>query len=300
MTEPQAKEVKLTVPWGQIAAKIYGSPKGKFVLMVHGYLDNAGTFTRLMKYLPMDNFYYVCIDLPGHGWSSHFPSWLILNYLNYIHILHFILEALKWKTCIYIGHSMGGKLGLIFSVLQPHRIKKLIIIDTFLTNDVFCKQKFNFVKYLEDAFAYSINKANNVKFYTKEEMLYAIKNLRHNTLNSEAANALLEHAATEVNGKYKYNRDIRLKLPFFLYDDEYIQFIRKLSVPIYIFVASNGFLKQTETSRKKFKSLLNEINPKTKLQIINVDGNHDVHNNNPEKIGPFIREILITDYSSKL
>jgi pimeloyl-ACP methyl ester carboxylesterase len=295
MTELPCEEVKLTVPWGHIAAKTYGSSKGKPVLMVHGQLDNAGTFTRLMKYLPMDGFYYVCIDLPGHGWSSHFPSWQILNYLNYVYALHFILEALKWKTCIYIGHSMGGKIGLMFSAFQPHRIKKVIVIDTFLLDN---ELNYSLIKHFKNTYAYLI-KANNVKLYTKEEILYALKNLRRNTLNSEAANAVFEHAVTEVNGKYKYNRDIRLKYGLFLQENEYIQFIHKLAVPIYIFVASNGLLN-IEMNRKKFKALLNEINPKTKLQIINVDGNHDVHNNNPENIGPFICEILITDYSSKL
>ncbi|KAH0948656.1 hypothetical protein HN011_002015 [Eciton burchellii] len=295
MTELPSKEVKLTVPWGHIAAKTYGSSKGKPVLMVHGQLDNAGTFTRLMKYLPMDGFYYVCIDLPGHGWSSHFPSWQILNYLNYVYALHFILEALKWKTCIYIGHSMGGKIGLMFSAFQPHRIKKVIVIDVFLLDN---ELNYSLIKHFKNTYAYLI-KANNVKLYTKEEILYALKNLRRNTLNSEAANAVFEHAVTEVNGKYKYNRDIRLKHGLFLQENEYIQFIHKLAVPIYIFVASNGLLN-IEMNRKKFNALLNEINPKTKLQIINVDGNHDVHNNNPENIGPFICEILITDYSSKL
>jgi len=295
MTEPQSKKIKLTVPWGQIAANTYGSSKGKSVLLVHGFSDNAGSFTRLMKYLPMDDFYYVCVDLPGHGLSSHFPSWLALNYMNYVHILHFILEALEWKTCIFIGHSMGGKLGLMFSVLQPHKIKKIIALDTFLID---FKLKYDLIKYLENT--YALTKANNVKLFTKEEILYAFQNMRLNALNSEAANALFENAVTEVNGKYKYNRDIRFKTQnFFLQENEYIQFVHKLSIPIYIFIASNGLLL-TKVNKKRFESLLNEVNPSTKVQIINVNGNHDVHNNNPENVGPFIHEILITDYSSKL
>ncbi|EZA50799.1 Serine hydrolase-like protein [Ooceraea biroi] len=54
MVEPQFKEVKFTVPWGHVAAKTYGPSEGKPVLMVHGRLDNAGSFTRLMKYLPLE------------------------------------------------------------------------------------------------------------------------------------------------------------------------------------------------------------------------------------------------------
>ena len=39
---------------------------------MHGYMDNAGTFDRLIPLLP-DKFYVVAIDLPGHGFSSHVP-----------------------------------------------------------------------------------------------------------------------------------------------------------------------------------------------------------------------------------
>ncbi|XP_018343424.1 PREDICTED: serine hydrolase-like protein isoform X3 [Trachymyrmex septentrionalis] len=110
----QFTDIKLSVPWGHVAARTYGSPTGKPVLAVHGRLDNAGTFTRLMKYLPKELFYYVCIDLPGHGWSSHFPSWTILDIMDYAHALYFVLEALQWKTFIYLGHSLGAQIGLEF------------------------------------------------------------------------------------------------------------------------------------------------------------------------------------------
>ncbi|XP_018368995.1 PREDICTED: serine hydrolase-like protein isoform X3 [Trachymyrmex cornetzi] len=110
----QFTDIKLSVPWGHVAARTYGSPTGKPVLAVHGRLDNAGTFTRLMKYLPKELFYYVCIDLPGHGWSSHFPSWMILDVMDYAHALYFILEVLQWKTFIYLGHSLGAQIELEF------------------------------------------------------------------------------------------------------------------------------------------------------------------------------------------
>lgn len=295
--EQQCTEIKLSVPWGHVAAKTYGSSTGKPVLVVHGRLDNAGSFIRLMKYLPKELFYYVCIDLPGHGWSSSFPSWKIIDIIDYAHALHFILDALQWQTCIYIGHSMGAQIGLLFSTFQPNRIEKLISFDAILMNHV----ENDFFIYIKGASKLSVEAYYNEKslFFTKDEILHALKTRRiSGSLNSEAADALFERAVTKINEKYIYNRDVRLKnYPFsFMGANECQKFINRLSVPIYVFIPSNGIIFQY----KNHKVTLEMMKSKTMLEVINIDGNHDVHNNNPEKIAPFICKILNSTNSSKL
>ncbi|XP_011707778.1 PREDICTED: serine hydrolase-like protein [Wasmannia auropunctata] len=289
-------EIKLTVPWGHVAARTYGSSTGKPVLVVHGRLDNAGSFTRLMQYLPKELFYYVCIDLPGHGWSSHFPPWMVLDSMDYAHALYFILEALQWKTCIYIGHSMGAQIAILFSILQPNRIEKLIAIDGILVKPEFIKE---FTTYLEIASASSVkayHKNEEPSSFTKEEILHALKNMRFGALNSEAADAMFDRAVTKVNGKYIYNRDIRLKNNPFTYMNtkEFKKINNTISIPIHLIAPSQGvffpFIKDPALEILKGKTL---------LDVIIVNGNHDVHNNNPENIAPFICKIL-NNYSSKL
>jgi pimeloyl-ACP methyl ester carboxylesterase len=67
-------EMKIPVPFGYIAAKVWGSLNENSIrtIAMHGYMDNAGTWDRLIPLLP-DQFYIVAIDLPGHGFSSHVP-----------------------------------------------------------------------------------------------------------------------------------------------------------------------------------------------------------------------------------
>lgn len=45
-------ELKVAVPWGHIALKVWGSQKNPPVLCLHGWLDNANSFDRLIPLLP--------------------------------------------------------------------------------------------------------------------------------------------------------------------------------------------------------------------------------------------------------
>lgn len=284
---PEFVEVKLPVPWGHIAAKIYGSQKEKKILMVHGILDNAGAFDRLVKFLPQE-YDYVCIDLPGHGLSSKFPPGVPLHFFDYVYAISLTLEALKWKTCIYIGHSMGAQLGIYFSILNPGRLEKLIAIDGFLPKAVddgisHIQQIYNLKSYAKES----------LKCYTEAEVLYALQFRRQEVLNLDAAKALFKRSVTKVNDLYKYNRDARLKCfvkPTFTIDQH------KAAMTKY----STKTLVIKSVRHDEFHLRLPDISNKDLFTIVSVKGNHDMHNNYPERVAPHICKFLNENLQSKL
>ncbi|NWZ77241.1 SEHL2 protein, partial [Poecile atricapillus] len=131
-------ELKFPVPWGHVAAKAWGPSEGHPVLCLHGWLDNANTFDKLIPLLPR-GCYYVAMDFSGHGLSSHRPAGCPYHFLDYVTDVRRVAAALQWRRFTLMGHSMGKLLGFSFSYcfispqfcfLYPEMVDKLILLES--------------------------------------------------------------------------------------------------------------------------------------------------------------------------
>lgn len=120
--------MRIDVPWGTVAGQWYGSSENRPIVMLHGWQDNAGTFERLIPLLP-PNHSYLTIDLPGHGFSSHIPHGMHYSLVHYIHTLKLIQRHYNWEKMSLIGHSMGGMVCSLFTILNPDQCDILICVD---------------------------------------------------------------------------------------------------------------------------------------------------------------------------
>lgn len=107
----QWEEVEIEMPWGHVSGKWYGNRSEKPIIALHGWLDNAATFDRLIPLLPQKVAIF-SIDLPGHGRSSHFPKGIhYYIYWDYIPVIRRIIKHFGWQMVTILGHSMGGGIG---------------------------------------------------------------------------------------------------------------------------------------------------------------------------------------------
>ncbi|NXY74867.1 SEHL2 protein, partial [Glareola pratincola] len=125
-------ELKFPVPWGHVAAKAWGPSDGHPVLCLHGWLDNANTFDKLIPLLPRD-CYYVAMDFSGHGLSSHRPAGSPYHFLDYVTDVRRVAAALQWRRFTLMGHSMAFLLYCFispqFCFLYPEMVDKLILLE---------------------------------------------------------------------------------------------------------------------------------------------------------------------------
>ncbi|XP_015601362.1 serine hydrolase-like protein [Cephus cinctus] len=285
-------EIRIPVPWGHIAAKTWGSPAGKRVFLSHGTLDNAGSFDRLVSLLP-EHFYYVCIDLPGHGLSSHFYPGVPLDFFNYILAIKMVLDYLQWDQCSFIGHSLGGYLGIFFFVLYPDKLDKLIILESV---SPFNTPKnlsfiFNRIRLMHNVASETLEDNLKPRIYNREEIIHGLKYMRQFSLLSESAEALFDRAVTQVGeDMFMYNRDARMKISILplLNQDQVVHFFENVNIPTLVIIATASINEYYEPPSMQFCKLKNNKS----YTLVVVEGNHDVHNNYPERVAPHVAKFL--------
>ena len=107
-----------------IYSKIEGS--GKPLLIIHGFLGMSDNWKTLASAYVLQGFEVHVLDMRNHGRSFHSDDFSyeimandVLDYCNFNQIQKFDL----------IGHSMGGKVAMLFATNFSEMIDKLIVAD---------------------------------------------------------------------------------------------------------------------------------------------------------------------------
>ncbi len=93
-----------------------------FIHGLFGDLDNLGVIARAFS----DQYSILRIDLRNHGKSFHSVE---MDYTCLSNDVIELLDHLKIKNSILIGHSMGGKTAMMVAGKRPDLVLKLVIID---------------------------------------------------------------------------------------------------------------------------------------------------------------------------
>ncbi len=101
----------------------YGNEIGKDIVLLHGWGQNIEMMDPIGRRL-QDDFKITIIDMPGFGKSPEPPvGWEIEEYFEMVDEL---LNNLGVKKPIIIGHSFGGRIGIIYAAKR--KINKLILL----------------------------------------------------------------------------------------------------------------------------------------------------------------------------
>ncbi|XP_047518880.1 serine hydrolase-like protein isoform X1 [Pieris napi] len=287
----ELKEWNLKVPWGNIALLSRGNTSGEPVLLVHGRLDSAATFLPLLKLIPA-KYYCVLVDLPGNGKSDPFPKGMVLSRFIGVPIIDLVVQHLGWEKFTYIGHSLGSEQGMFYASIYPKRVKKAVYLDPGPSleycNAVNYKRFFKSYQNFYDNY----HKYDSEREYTKEQAMRSVLNAR--AINEEEAEIVLSRCLVETGPNlYRLSWDRRYKitpgfnsLPQQFYIDLFSQH-RTPSLFICASVMTDLYYQQSNLS-VKLMSHMSEENKN--VNVIWVEGGHDVHLTNPER---FINELLM-------
>ncbi|KAL6088219.1 hypothetical protein STEG23_017665, partial [Scotinomys teguina] len=294
-------ELKLAVPWGHIAVKVWGTQKNPPVLCLHGWLDNANSFDRLIPLLPQD-FYYVAMDFGGHGLSSHYNPGFPYYHQNFVSEVQRVATAFKWTQFSLLGHSFGGTVGGMYTCTFPEMVDKLILLDStpFLLDSnemenilLYRRRNMEHVLQLEASH-------KSPKVSSPEEMLQRILS-KNSHLSKESGELLLQRGTTKVATGLLQNRDPRLSLPENSFDfvskEMFVHLTRNLQANVLLIKATEGYYDVRRVNDEKKGPLAFMVDTlstilKERFQFVQVPGNHYIHMNKPHLVAGAISSFL--------
>ena len=137
----------------------------KVVVLLHGKNFSGFYWERIANDLVKKGYRVVIPDQIGFGKSSK-PKNYQYSFYNLSLNTKKLLNNLKVKQAIIVGHSMGGMLATHFSYLYPDVVKKIILV-----NPIGLEPYLQYVEYKDPSFFYNIelNKtAEKVKNYQQK------------------------------------------------------------------------------------------------------------------------------------
>ena len=99
---------------------------GEPVLLVHGFADSAYTWHRNLQALVEAGFRVVAYDLPGHG-ESALPPDFRFGVDDLARLAVGLLDVLGIERTHFVGHSMGGGIGLLLAIYCPERLRQVVL-----------------------------------------------------------------------------------------------------------------------------------------------------------------------------
>jgi pimeloyl-ACP methyl ester carboxylesterase len=101
------------------------SGTGQPLIVLHGLFGISDNWTSLGKQLS-EHFSVYLIDLRNHGQSPHSEEFSYAAMSN--DLLEFI-QMHQLENVLLMGHSMGGKVAMLFASQYPELLEKLIVVD---------------------------------------------------------------------------------------------------------------------------------------------------------------------------
>jgi pimeloyl-ACP methyl ester carboxylesterase len=99
---------------------------GKPLLILHGFLGMSDNWKTLSGQYAAAGFQVHALDLRNHGRSFHSP---IFTYDAMAEDILDYMAAQSIGKADIIGHSMGGKVAMLFAVEHPKKVEKLVVAD---------------------------------------------------------------------------------------------------------------------------------------------------------------------------
>lgn len=277
-------EVRVATPFGEIATLQWGDPGAPPLLALHGWLDNAASFSRVAPLLAPSRR-VIALDLPGHGCSAHLPPdvrrYHIVDQVD--HVLD-AADALGLQQFDLLGHSLGAGIASLVAAAAPTRIRNLALIEGLgpLADD-----GSQTLSRWQDAHAHQVTTQRKPRVFAAIDDAVAAR-VAAGGLAADEARPIVERNLQEVADGYVWRSDARLRLATPLRIDE-VQIRRLLAG-----VDAPTMLLLAEPATPYLPTALMDARAACVggIRIERLDGPHHLHIRHPREIAEQVLDCL--------
>lgn len=293
----KVEEIEIPVPWGHVAGRWWGPRNQQPIIAIHGWQDNAGTWDNLIPLLPVTTS-VLCIDLPGHGLSTHFPSGMSYYiFWDGIVLVRRIIKHFKWSKVTLMGHSLGGAISFMYAASFPDDVEGIICIDI-------ASPAVREPSVMVNATGSSINKMleydnltdDKVPAYDYNKMIDIVCDAYKGSISRENCRILMKRGMAptpaHMNKKgYFFKRDPKLKVSGLgmMSIETALEYASKVRCKVLNIRALPG---QRWEKLEYYLQVIEKLKIMTDVRYVEVEGTHHVHLETPQNIADIVEEFL--------
>jgi len=242
----------------------------KNIIILHGFLGMGDNWRGFAKKLDGTKFRLNLVDQRNHGKSFWHEK---MSYEDMAKDLLLFCNSQKINKSVIIGHSMGGKTAMKFSLLFPEKVEKLIVVDIapkkYLPDFKDIMDGYNYLNL--DSFKNRSEIDNYFKDYVSDIFLRSF---------------LLKNIYRNKDGKFRLRINLKVL-------EKKITEIGSFNTENLVFQKPTAFIKGSKSNYIKVndENLIKKCFPKYSLHEIPKAG-HWVHYDNPSMFEKIVKGLI--------
>jgi pimeloyl-ACP methyl ester carboxylesterase len=253
----------------------------KPILCLHGWLDNAASFTPLA--LQLNDVPLLALEFPGHGHSAHRGKEAHYYFFDWVQDLVALCQQQNWQQLTIIGHSMGGMVATALAAAFPELVARLIVIDSlgFVTD-----QPQHAARQLREGLISRLKPPTRIPYYASLEQAAAARQ-RQSDFSLHEAMLLTQRGSKQSEQGWTWRADMRLRHSsvYRLTPEQATALISAVTCPVLALMAQDSAFAAKAKQYVPYYA---------NLHYIEVTGGHHCHMTNAIQVASCIKSFLAT------
>lgn len=269
-----ARSLFLDVRGLRLHARVRGPLSAPAVLLLHGWLDQCGSFDWLTEALfaqaaqARTPLCTIALDFRGHGDSAWVGAGGFYHFVEYVPDVDGVLDALAGLGLSagpvrLIGHSLGGAVALLFAAARPARVSHVTMLDSLPLTVPSSEVPGRLAAYLDDLTKARARRTVSSLEQAAQRMRKANSSLPETLALHLAAGGISPDPAQDGKLAWKWDPWLRAHSPLPLTEEPLQEVLAQVRAPLFLLRAGETWLPGEAEIREHLRRVQGPITIET-------------------------------------